>query len=72
LNDGEFNYTVTCITHRFIKAHKFKYATLARVIGGLICVVFELYRRVATPYEDEKIKENGCVSDLDRTSDETS
>jgi hypothetical protein len=70
LNDGEFNYTVTSIAHRFIKAHKCRYMTLARVIGGLICVVLELYRRIAAPYEDEKIEQNGCVSDLDGDPDD--
>jgi len=70
LDDGELNYTVTRISHRFIKSHSFRYATLARVIGGLICVVLELYRRVAARYEDKKIKENGCISDLDDDSRE--
>ena len=70
LDDGELNYTVTRISHRFIQVHKLRYATLARVIGGLICVVFELYRRVASHYEDMKIRENGCISELDDDSHE--
>ena len=70
LNDGELNYTITKICHRFIQIHKFKYMTLARVIGGLICVVLELYRCVAAPYEDKKKEENGCISDLDRITED--
>jgi len=68
LDDGELNYTVTRISHRFIKSHSLRYFTLARVVGGLICVVLELYRRVASRYEDKKNKENGCISELDDDS----
>lgn len=66
LNDGELNYTITCICHRFIRSHRLKYMTLVRVIGGLICVVFELYRIIAAPYEDKKKRDNGFISELDR------
>lgn len=65
LDDGELNYTVTRICHRFIITCGLRYATLVRVVGGLICVVLELYRRVAARYEDKKIKENGYISELD-------
>jgi len=32
----------------------------------LECAKLELYRMIAAPYEDTKIKENGSVSDLDK------
>ena len=70
MNDGEFNYVETSVGHRFIKQHGLRYMTLARVVGGLICVVLELYRRVTAPYEDKKIRENGPVSGLDDDSSE--
>jgi len=31
------------------------------IIGALECAKLELYRRVAAPYEDDKIAENGDV-----------
>lgn len=68
LNDGQLNYTITRICHRFIICHKLRYFTLVRVFGGLICVMFELYHLIAAPYEDKKKKENGFISELDRTT----
>lgn len=65
LNDGELNFTITHICHKWIMAHGLKYFTLVRVMGCLICVMFELYRRVAAPYEDKKRMKNGPVSSLD-------
>lgn len=65
LDDGKFNYAITKICHQFILRKKLRYFTLVRVFGGLICVMLELYRRVAAGYEDKKIKENGHISDLD-------
>lgn len=70
LDDGELNYTITRICHRFIIHFGLRYMTLVRVIGGLVCVVLELYRRVAARYEDKKIRDNGCISDLDDDSHE--
>jgi hypothetical protein len=36
-----------------------RYARLNMLIGVLGCVIQEFYRRIAAPYEDKKIKENG-------------
>lgn len=68
IDDGELNYTITRICHRWIIRRKLKYFTLVRVMGCLICVMLELYRMVAAPYENGKQSENGPVSDLDRDS----
>jgi len=65
LDDGGLNYAITRICHRWIISHRLRYFTLVRVMGGLICVMFELYRKVAAPYEDKKRMENGPISDLD-------
>lgn len=65
LNDGGLNFTITHICHKWIMAHGLKYFTLVRVMGCLICVMFELYRMVGAKYEDKKRMENGPVSDLD-------
>lgn len=68
VSDGELNYTITRICHRWIIRRRLKYFTLVRVMGCLICVMFELYRMVVGPYEDKKRMENGPVSDLDAKS----
>lgn len=62
---GELNYLLTSILHGFIIKHKLCYTTLNEVIGVLECAKLELYRQVASPYEDKKKLENGSVSDLD-------
>ena len=37
------------------------YVKLNELIGVLECAKLELYRRVASPYEDEKVESNGDV-----------
>jgi len=37
------------------------YSNVNEIIGALECIKLELYRRVAAPYEDLKIEENGDV-----------
>jgi hypothetical protein len=59
---GELNYVITRICHQYLALHGVKYENLNGVIGALECVKAELYRRVAAPYEDEKIRDNGDVT----------
>lgn len=33
------------------------------MVGALECAKLELYRRIAIPYEEQKIQENGDVYD---------
>jgi len=61
VDPGQLNYLVSSICDIYIQEHGKTYATLNEVIGALECAKLELYRRVAAPYEDEKIKENGDV-----------
>ena len=65
LNDGGLNYMITRICHKWIMGQGVKYFTLVRVMGCLICVMFELYRMVVGPYENKKRMLNGSVSELD-------
>ena len=44
-----------------IKDNGVSYSFLNDFIGVLECVKLELYRRVATPYEEDKRQENGDV-----------
>ncbi len=68
LDDGGLNYTITKLCHWFIMSKGLKYFTLVRVMGCLICVMFELYRMVVAPYESKKRMKNGPISSLDAKS----
>lgn len=59
-DEGHINYVIT----RLLKeawAFRRRYSMINRVIGAIECAKLEFYRRVAVPYEDEKIEENGDV-----------
>jgi hypothetical protein len=56
--DGELNYVVTRILK---EVYPLRYYHLNRAMGVLECIKQEFYRRVAAPYEDVKIRENGDV-----------
>ena len=60
-NPGELNYLITRLLDQYLYGKGKSYATLNEAIGVLECAKLELYRRIAAPYEDEKIKENGDV-----------
>ena len=62
-NEGELNYTITRLCDSFMNWHGKSYAEINKIIGVLECVKQEFYRRVASPYEDTKIDENGDVYD---------
>lgn len=58
---GELNYLISRIVDTYIQVKGKNYANLNEVIGVLECVKQEYYRRIAAPYEDKKIAENGDV-----------
>ena len=58
---GELNYFLTRIVDHYISTHGKSYSTINEAIGVIECAKLELYRRIASPYEDSKIKENGDV-----------
>ena len=60
-NAGELNYFITKNIHEYLERSGVSYDNINEVIGVLECAKLELYRRIATPYEDKKIKENGDV-----------
>lgn len=57
---GELNYYLTRFLDTWL-GDDICYAKLMAVIGTLECVKQEFYRRVAAPYEDRKMAENGDV-----------
>lgn len=62
LTVGELNYAVTCLINDWLR-ERVGYAEINEAIGVLECAKLELYRRIAAPYEDKKIAENGDVYD---------
>lgn len=60
-NEGDLNFLISELVDDFIGTHGLSYKTLNTAIGALECAKLELYRRIAAPYEDEKIVENGEV-----------
>lgn len=60
-NSGEFNYCVTSLMQSYIQSHDLKYQYLNDLMGALEGAKLEMYRRIASEYEDEKITSNGDV-----------
>lgn len=58
---GELNYKITQLCTAFILQHGENYGNINSVVGVLECAKMEFYRRLAAPYEDTKIAENGDV-----------
>jgi hypothetical protein len=63
---GELNYAITMLVDAYLARAagtegRTRYGHLNEVVGVLECAKLELYRRVAAPYEDEKIAESGDV-----------
>lgn len=56
--DGVLNYAVTRVIK---KTYPLKYFHINRALGVLSAIAFEFYRKIAGPYEDKKILENGDV-----------
>lgn len=58
---GYLNYKVFRLVKNWLKVNGKTYFHFAAIVGTLICSVFEIYRRLVIPYENEKIIENGDV-----------
>jgi hypothetical protein len=57
---GNLNYCFSVIMDKILENEK-NYSMINCLIGSLECCKLELYRRIASPYEDVKIVENGDV-----------
>jgi hypothetical protein len=60
-NAGELNYAITVLCIEYLTTRGKCYASINNVLGALEGAKQEFYRRVAAPYEDTKIKDNGDV-----------
>ena len=59
-NVGELNYVLTKLAASTCDVIK-TYRNIADAVAVLECAKLELYRRLAAPYEDRKIAENGDI-----------
>lgn len=57
---GILNYVLTNILIKILN-NKVSYSGINELTGVLECVKLEMYRRLAAPYEDKKIEQNGDV-----------
>lgn len=60
-NQGELNFQLTMIMLDYLSHNGLSYASINDIEGALVCAGKEFNRRVAVPYEDKKIAENGDV-----------
>ena len=58
---GELNYKITLLLIEYMKLKGLSYQTINDIMGALEGSKAEFYRRIAAPYEDSKIKQNGDV-----------
>ena len=58
---GQLNYALTFICNEYMKQGHKSYQEINDIVGALECCKMEFYRRIAVPYEEIKMKENGDV-----------
>jgi hypothetical protein len=58
---GELNYLITNLCCQYLNTNPPGYSSINDVIGALEGAKLEFYRRIAVPYEDKKMIENGDV-----------
>ena len=61
---GDLNYIFTKLCHKYLENKGLRYQNINDIVGALEGCKLEIYRRVASDYEDEKITENGDVQML--------
>lgn len=59
---GEINYSFSRILAKSMG--KISYSKIAMITGVLQNIQQEFYRRIASPYEDKKIVENGDIKEF--------
>jgi len=59
---GNLNYNISLLLDHYLRQRGgVNYTNINEVVGVLECAKLELYRRVAAPYEQEKMRLNGDV-----------
>lgn len=63
-SEGELNYCITKLALIFMAPRDLSYSLLNKIMGVFECAKLEFYRRFVVPYENEKIIENGDLTDV--------
>lgn len=58
---GELNYAITLLFDNYLRSMGLSYGTIAEVLSASEGAKLEFYRRVAVPYENLKMVQNGDV-----------
>ena len=58
---GELNFEITTLLLGYLETKGLSYQTINDIVGALEGAKLEFYARVARPYEDTKIQQNGDV-----------
>jgi len=58
---GDLNYMITILLVKYWKFSERNYQSINDIIGALEGAKLEFYRRIAVPYENTKLSENGDV-----------
>lgn len=61
LKGGELNYQISKLLNDYFAMRGLNYSVVNEAVGALECAKLEMYRRIAGPYEDKKMGENGDV-----------
>lgn len=61
---GELNFVITTLLVHYLHHNGVVYANINDCVGALECAKLELYRRVVSHYEDQKMEANGDVYPL--------
>lgn len=64
---GTLNFMITVLLTQYVKVNGLSYATINEVMGVMSSAQAEFYRRVAVPYETQKIADNGDVYPVELT-----
>lgn len=68
---GDLNYAFTILAQDYLKRKNLTYQHINDIIGALEGAKLEMYRRIASPYEDKKIEDNGDVDMIKETTEDT-
>lgn len=65
VNEGELCYCIYRLLQlyckKFDREKLFNFNIISQCITAVECAKLEFYRKIASPYEDKKIKENGDI-----------
>lgn len=58
---GELNFQISACVREYIKRKGLSYEAINDTLGAMEGAKMEFYRRIAAPYEDTKIDQNGDI-----------